>query len=62
MYIEERETSPFFYNYGGVKMYKVLYGEEIKKYTNTFKRMEKLLPKLNEAECIILEEDKETIG
>lgn len=43
-------------------MYKVLYGEEIKKYTNTFKRMEKLLPKLNEAECIILEEDKETIG
>ncbi len=43
-------------------MYKVLCGEEIKKYTNTFKRMEKLLPKLNEAECIILEENKENIG
>lgn len=43
-------------------MYKVLCGEEIKKYTTTFKRLEKFLPKLEEVECVILEEDGETIG
>lgn len=43
-------------------MYKVLSGEEIKKYTTTFKRLEKFLPKLEEAECIVLEENGETIG
>ena len=37
-------------------MYKILYAEEIKKYTNNMKNG-KTLPKFNEAEYIILEEE-----
>ncbi len=43
-------------------MYKILSGEDIVKYSDTFKRLEKFKSNLNDAECIVLEDKSEKIG
>lgn len=43
-------------------MYKVLSGEDIIKYSDTFKSFDKFKNNLNEVECIVLEDKSEKIG